>query len=69
MPDALNYRAGPHPGCPFKCLTLIHRIGPQPEGPLYVPDITNNGEGPQAREPSKSLNGQSYREKLAQEGF
>ena len=20
MPDALNYRAGPHPGCPFKCL-------------------------------------------------
>ena len=20
MPDALNYRVGPHPGCPFKCL-------------------------------------------------
>ena len=19
-PDALNYRVGPHPGCPFKCL-------------------------------------------------
>ena len=20
MPDVLNYRVGPHPGCPFKCL-------------------------------------------------
>ena len=20
MPDTLNYRVGPHPGCPFKCL-------------------------------------------------
>ena len=23
MPDTLNYRVGPHPGCPFKC--LIHQ--------------------------------------------
>jgi len=21
MPDTLSYRVGPHPGCPFKCLT------------------------------------------------
>ena len=26
-------------------------------GPLYVPDTSNNREGPQAREPSKCLNG------------
>ena len=56
MPDALNYRAGPHPGCPFKCLDVpIHRVGPQPRGPLYVPDSLNNREEPQVRERSKCL--------------
>ena len=25
MPEALNYRVRPHPGCPFKCL-IIERI-------------------------------------------
>ena len=39
---------------------LIYRVGPQPAKPLYVPDKQNNREGPQAREPSKCLNGQSY---------
>ena len=23
MPDALNYRVGPHPGCPFMCLLCL----------------------------------------------
>ena len=52
----------------------IYRVGPQPGwwrgeggGPLYVPDEPNNREGPQAREPSKCLNRQSYRERLAKE--
>ena len=38
-------------------------------GPLYVPNAWNNREGPQAREPSKCLSGQSYRERLAKEAF
>ena len=38
-------------------------------GPLYVPDPLNNREGPQAREPSKCLNGWSYGEKTAKEAF
>ena len=30
-PDPLDYRVGPHPGCPIKSLTvLIYRVGPQP---------------------------------------
>ena len=33
MPDALNYRVGPHPGCPLNCLTRWSIVGPQPEGP------------------------------------
>ena len=48
---------------------LIYRVGPQPQGPLYVPDAWNNREGPQAREPSKCLNGQSNRERLAKEAY
>jgi len=47
----------------------IYRVRPQPGGPLYVPDTPNNREGPQAREPCKFLNGQSYREILAKEAF
>ena len=35
---------------------LIYRVGPQPGGPLYVSDLPNNREGPQAREPSMCLN-------------
>ena len=70
MPDALNYRVGPHPGCPFKCLMhLSTRVGPQAGGHLYLPDAPNNREGPQAREPSKCLNGQSYGQRLAKEAF
>ena len=48
---------------------LIYRVGLQPEEPLYVPDMLNNREGPQTREPSKCLNGWSYRERLAKEAF
>ena len=43
----------------------IYRVGPQPEGPLYMPEMQNNREGPKAREPSKCLNGESYGERLA----
>ena len=59
-PDSLNCRAGPHPGAPLVTDTLICRGGPQPAKPLYVPDMLNYREGPQAREPSKCLNGRSY---------
>ena len=73
MPEALNYRVGPHPGCSFKRLMHrttvgiqsaplrpdlpIYRIGPQPGGALYVPDVPNYREGPQAGKPSKCLTG------------
>ena len=48
---------------------LIYRVRPQPGGALYVPDVQNNREGPQAREPSKRLDGPRYRERLAKEAF
>ena len=49
---------------------LIYRVGPSmPGGPLYVPDMLNIREGPQARTPSKCLNGRSYGERLAKEAF
>ena len=38
-------------------------------GPLRVPDVPNNREGPQARKPPKGLNGQSYGEKLVKEAY
>ena len=47
----------------------IYRVGPQLGEPLYVHDAPNNREAPQAREPSKCLNGQSYRERLAKKVF
>ena len=46
-----------------------YRVGPQPGGPLYVPDALSDREGPQARELSKCLNGWSYGERLAKEAF
>ena len=49
--------------------TLNYRVGPQSGGPLYVPEVPNNREGPQAREPSKCLNGRSYGERMAKETF
>ena len=38
---------------------LIYRVGFHPGGSLSVPDMLNNREGPQAREPSKCLNGRA----------
>jgi len=48
----------------------IYRVEPQPGagGARYVPNV-HNREGPQVREPSKCLNGKSYRERLAKEAF
>ena len=68
-PDALNYGAQPLPGCPFKCCLADLQSRTPPRVPLYVPDAQNNGERPQAKEPSKFLNGWSYRERLAKEAF
>ena len=60
---ALSYRVGPYPGCLFKCLThWSMEKDPSPGGwgeTIYVPDALNNREIPQAREPSKCLNGRS----------
>ena len=47
----------------------IYRVGPQIGAPLCVPDVLNNREGPQAREPSKCLDRRSYGERLAKEAF
>ena len=47
----------------------IYRLRPQPGGPFCVPAAPNNREGPQAREPSKCLNGQSNGERLAKEAL
>ena len=70
MPDVPLYRVGPHPGCPFKCLMCQStELDPSLGGTLSVSVMLNNREGPQAREPSTCLNGQSYRERLAKEAF
>ena len=45
----------------------VYRVGRQPGEPLYVPDVLNNREGPQAREPSKRLNGWSYKQQVTEE--
>ena len=47
----------------------IYRVGPESGGPLYVPDVLNNRKRPQVRDPSKCLNRQRYRERLAKEAF
>ena len=50
--------------------TLIYRGEPQPGGPLYVPDVWNNREGQQRKDPSKCLElGGSYGKRLAKEAF
>ena len=48
---------------------LTYRVGPQSGGAFYVPDVPNNREGPQAREPSKCLNRWRYGETLTKEAF
>ena len=40
----------------------IYRVGPQPGGPLYVPDMLNHREGHQAREASKCWMGRATEE-------
>lgn len=74
MPDALNYRVGPHSGSPFKCLmhdlqsrTLARGIPSMCA--LMCLDVPHNREGPQTREPSKCLDRLSYYERLAKETF
>ena len=57
------------PGTPLSAWCLIYRVGAQPGWLLYVPDMPNNRERPQAREPYKFLNGQSYGARLAKETF
>ena len=47
----------------------IYQIGPQTGRLLYVPDVLNNKERPQAKEPTKCLNRRSYGERLAKEAF
>ena len=59
-----NREAGPSN---MICTELQSRTPPRV--PLYVPDMLNNREGPQAKEPSKCLNGQNYRESLAKEAL
>ena len=49
--------------------TPIYRLGPRPGGPLYVPDVLNNREGPQAREPPKCLNKAELQRKTGQRGL
>ena len=44
---------------------LIYSVGPQPGGSLYVPDVQNNRQEPQARDSSKCLNRWTYGERLA----
>ena len=47
----------------------IYRVVPLSGVALYVPDVQNSKERPQAREPSKCLNQWSYRETLTKEAF
>ena len=47
----------------------IYREGPQPGGLFYAPDVWNNREVSQAREPSRCLNGWGNGEWLAKEAF
>ena len=49
--------------------SLNYTVGPQPGRPFNVPDMWNNREGSQAREPSKCLDKQNYQERLAKEDF
>ena len=32
---------------------MNYKVGPQSGGPLYVPDVPNDKDGPQARDPVK----------------
>ena len=48
---------------------MNYKVGPQPGRSLFMSEVPNNRKGPQAREPSKCLNGQNYRGRLAKEVF
>ena len=48
---------------------LTYGVGPQAGGPLYVPVVGNKRQGPQAREPSKCLNGAELQRKTGQRNF
>ena len=56
-------------GAPFSAWCTHLQSGTPARGPLSVPDRWNNREGPQARGPSRCLNGRSYVERRAKEAF
>ena len=69
-PDALNYRLGPHPGGPFKCLMCQSTgQGPSQGGPPMCLTCQTTKKGLQAREPLKCLSGWRYGERLVKEAF
>ena len=58
------------PRVPLKVTdTPIYRVGPQPGGNLYVPDMLNNREGPQARKPFSVPECTELRRKTGQRGL
>ena len=59
----------PAMGGPLSAWHSSLQSGTPPGGPLYVPDVLNNREGPQAREPPKSLNGAEPQRKTGQRGL
>ena len=69
MLDTLNYRVGPTQGALLVPNVPELQSRTPARAAVYVPDMLNNREKSQAREPSKCLNRQSYRKKLAKEAF
>ena len=56
-PDTLNYRVGPHPGCPFKCLTGRSIVGPQPGNPSTCLTLWKTEKGPRQGSPLSASTG------------
>ena len=59
MLDTLNYRVGPTQGALLVPNVPELQSRTPARAAVYVPDIWNNREGPQAREPSQGLEFQS----------
>ena len=68
MPEALNFRVGPHQGAPLSAwCTNLQSMTPF-GGPLYVPDVPNKRKWSQGREPSKCMRVE-LRRKTCQRGL